>query len=251
MLSPLEPLLAVDRHWQLIAGLLRELPDVESTSTVSALGVLEGLEAWLGREVGMLTVGNLPSLTYRAAGGDGRQITPVLAAWQAVHLALKLLDDVEDGDAGDHPSEAINTGTGLLMAAEVALEQAPAYDVSPEAARSLRLALNRAVLRACVGQQSDLVAGRSPKASTDPDGWLEIAASKSGELLGWAAWAGALVAGADERTASCYHLTVGRVQYRRAVAALQSVSRVPAQVQQLTALLDQVLPALKMTCLVD
>ncbi len=282
----------------------------------------------------MRTIDDLPALTYLAAGGDGRQVVPVLAAWRAVHLALKLFDDVEDGDAGDHPSEAINTGTGLLMAAQVALEQLPEYGVSPEAARSVRLAFSRAVLRACVGQQSDLVAGRRPRASTDPDGWLEIAASKSGELLGWAAWAGALVGASDERTASRYHeygyylgvllqvaddfkdvwhddgcsdlargrltlpvcyalhvttdegralltdlleraaagdgaaeaearqllidlgaqtylLAVARVQYQQAVAALQSVSGLPAQVQQLTALLDQVLPSLKTACLVE
>ncbi len=178
---------------------------MESTGTVSASGILENLEAWLGREAGIPTIGNLPALAYLAAGGDGRAVMPVVAAWQAVHLALKLFDDVEDGDAGDHPSEAINTGTGLLMAAQVALEQLAAYGVSLGAARSVRLAFGRAVLRACVGQQSDLVAGRDPGASTDPDGWLEIAGSKSGELLGWAAWAGALVGTSDERTASCYH----------------------------------------------
>lgn len=304
------------------------MPSAESTGNVSVSGISERLEAWLGREVGSPSIADLPRLTYQAAGGDERWILPVLAAWQAVHLALKLFDDVEDGDEGDYPSEAINTGTGLLMAAQVALEQLPAYRASPKAAQSVRLALSRAVLRACVGQQSDLVAARSPGAGTDPDGWLEIAASKSGELLGWAAWAGALAAGADERTASryfeygyhlgvllqvaddfkdvwhedgsgdlahgrltlpvCYALhvatdegralltdlleraaagdgsaeaearqvlidlgaqtyllTVARVQHQQAVAALLSASGVPAQVQQLTVLLDQVLPALK------
>lgn len=205
MHSSLESVSSVDRNWRLLAGLLQEMPTVESTGTVSAPGILDNLEAWLGREVGVPTIGNLPALAYLAAGGDGRGVTPVLAAWQAVHLALKLFDDVEDGDAGDHASEAINTGTGLLMAAQVALEQLVAYGISLEAARSVRLAFGRAVLRACVGQQSDLVAGRDPGASTDPDGWLEIAASKSGELLGWAAWAGALAAGAGERSASHYH----------------------------------------------
>ena len=310
------------------------MPSWESIGTISAPGVSERLEAWLGREAGSPSVADLPRLTYQAAGGDARLIMPVLAAWQAVHLALKLFDDVEDGDAGDQPSEAINTGTGLLMAAHVALEQLPAYGVSPAAARSVRLALGRAVLRACVGQQSDLVAGRSPGAGTDPDGWLQIAASKSGALVGWAAWAGALVAGADERSVSSYHeygyrlgvllqvaddfkdvwraegssdlasgrltlavcyalhvatdegralltdlleraavgdgpaeaearqvlidlgaqtylLAVARVQYQQAAAALQNAGGIGAPVHQLSALLDQVLPALKTACLAE
>lgn len=205
MLSTSGSLSATVQHWQFIAGLLRETPGERSSSTNSASsGVLESIEAWLGQETGPPSIANLPLLTYQTAGGDGRRITPILGAWQAVYLALKLLDDVEDGDAGDNPSEAVNTGTGLLMAAQVVLRELEPFGVSPETAWNISLALSRAVMRACAGQQSDLVAGRSPRACTDPDTWLEIAGAKSGGLLGWAAWAGALVAGADEGTAARY-----------------------------------------------
>lgn len=173
--------------------------------TVDSRGVLDILDAWLGQGSGVLTINDLPFLTYEATGGNGHQITPVVAAWQAIRLALKLFDDVEDRDIGDRPGEATNAATGLLFVAQVALEELSACDVLPKAAQRLRQALGRAVLHACVGQQADLNAGHTRTPSADPDIWLEIAGSKSGELLAWAAWAGAIVAGADDHVASCYH----------------------------------------------
>lgn len=322
---------ALKRSWELVGCLLREMQCRSGPGTTSTRGVSDLLAAWVGQQTDALTVGNLPLWTYRAVGGHGRQFVPVMAAWKAVRLALKLFDDVEDGDAGDQQAEAVNAATSLLVVAQVALEELPECGVPAETAQSVRRALQRTVLRGCVGQQADLRTGRRHQYA-DPDAWLEIAGSKSGELLAWAAWAGALVAGAEDRAASCYHeygyrlgvllqvaddfrdiwhsdgtsdlargclnlavcyalhvppsedrsrlaklleqassgshvaeasarqaltdlgaqaylLVVSRVQYLQALAALKGVSGSIGTRQQLIALLDRVLPALKAVCL--
>jgi len=67
-------------------------------------------------------------------------------------------------------------------------------------------ALNRAMLRACARQHADL-AGQMGMSDVDPDTWLEIARAKSGGFLAWAAWSGALRAGAPVLLFSATNLT--------------------------------------------
>jgi hypothetical protein len=148
----------------------------------------------------------LPALTCAAGGGEPHKAAPVVAAWQLMRLAAKLLDDAEDGDADASFAETINLATSFLSAAPLMpwglLEQGVAADTVQHLCR----ALYRAALCACAGQHADLTAGQ-PRVDDgiDPDAWLEIAQSKSGSPLGWAAWAGALVAGTDERALSGFH----------------------------------------------
>jgi geranylgeranyl diphosphate synthase type I len=158
-----------------------------------------------GRADGLVDIAMLPSLTCQAGGGKFEAAMPVTDAWQMVRLAAKLLDDVEDGEAKDAPAETINLATGLLFAAPLVLRGLLEQGFSGERILCLEEALLRAELYACAGQHSDLASGQSDIASMDPDTWLEIAQAKSGSLLGWATWAGALVAGADERALSGYH----------------------------------------------
>ena len=150
------------------------------------------------------TVSSLPILACEASGGDPCRAAPVAAAWRLVRLAAKLFDDVEDGEPNGQPAEAINLATGLLFVARLALNELAAREIDLDLVRCLDRALNRAMLRACAGQHGDLVASQVGMASIDPEAWLEIALAKSGELLAWAAWAGALVAGADEHILACY-----------------------------------------------
>jgi geranylgeranyl diphosphate synthase type I len=122
-----------------------------------------------------------------------------------VRLAAKLLDDVEDGESEGAPAEAINLATGLLFVAPLVLRGLLEQGISGDCVLCLEEALLRAELYACAGQHIDLATGQSDIDDVGPDTWLEIAQGKSGSLLGWAAWAGALVAGADEGVLSGYH----------------------------------------------
>ncbi|HBY97030.1 MAG TPA: hypothetical protein DEP84_24300 [Chloroflexi bacterium] len=205
MSCSLQTLFARDERWQLINRLSQEAPSLTRLGTSHSGQVLDVLAGLPERETTTPTVHELPRLTYEAAGGDGHQVMPVMAAWQVVLMAVKLFDDVEDGDADGHPGEIINLAMGLLFVAQVALEELPACGVSSDVPRRLRQALNRAMPRACAGQHADLAAARRGVLTVDPDGWLEIAGAKSGELLAWAAWAGAFMAGASEGTLSGYH----------------------------------------------
>ena len=153
----------------------------------------------------LIDIATLPALTCQANGGELETTTPVIEAWQLVRLAAKLLDDVEDGESEGAPAEAINLATGLLFAAPLVLRGLLERGVSRDRVLHLEEALLRAELCACAGQHTDLATEQSAIDDVDPDTWLEIAQGKSGSLLGWAAWAGALIAGADECTLSSYH----------------------------------------------
>ncbi len=146
---------------------------------------------------------NLPVLACQASGGDPHRALPVLAAWQVVCLALKLLDDVEDGDISDDIAEHINTATGLLVASPLLLQKVFQEDGFRLNER-LTSELQCAVLHACAGQHADLQVNQAGVNDIDPDAWLRIALAKSGALFSWATWAGALVAHADNRILSCY-----------------------------------------------
>jgi geranylgeranyl pyrophosphate synthase len=144
---------------------------------------------------GAVSLKTLPLLSCTANGGDSLAAVPVAAAWQVIHRAAKLFDDVEDGEA-DHPAKIINAGTGLLFVAQLVLSKLPEHHAWP-----ISQALSRAVLQSCTGQHLDLTAGRT---QTDPETWLDIARTKSGSLLAWAAWAGAWLTGVDEPTLASY-----------------------------------------------
>jgi geranylgeranyl diphosphate synthase type I len=150
----------------------------------------------------------LPVLTCQASGGEPHTAVSAAEAWQIARLAAKLLDDVEDGECETAPAEAINLATGLLFTASLTLRESLEVGIPVNRVLRLERALYRAGLRACAGQHADLV-GRSRIDGTPPDTWLEIARKKSGSLLGWAAWAGAVLAGADER-AVCGYYDYGR-----------------------------------------
>jgi geranylgeranyl diphosphate synthase type I len=149
------------------------------------------------------TLSILPLLACEANGGDPRRAAPVMAAWQLLRLAAKLFDDVEDGEASGQPAKVINVATGLLFVTQLVVGELAAQGMTSDLVQRLGQALNHAGLRACAGQHADL-AGQVEMTNADPDVWLEIALAKSGEPLAWAAWAGALVAGADEHTLACY-----------------------------------------------
>lgn len=151
-----------------------------------------------------LDIATLPILTCQASDGEPRTAVPIAEAWQLARLAAKLLDDVEDGESESTSAEVVGLATGLLFAALLTLRESLELGISGDRVLRLEQALHRAGLRACAGQHADLTAGQSGIDGADPDTWLAIARNKSGGLLGWAAWAGAFVAGADECALSGY-----------------------------------------------
>jgi geranylgeranyl diphosphate synthase type I len=191
-------------HWQDPSQLIRQLLGEDGLETAYCRQLLTILNQGAEPDRDVPTISTLPRLACEASGGDPFLATPVAAAWQVVRMAAKLFDDVEDGQMNGDAAGSINLATSLLFMASLALGELPARGVSLECVHALNQALNRAMLWACTGQHADLAAARTGPAGVDPDAWLETARAKSGELLAWAAWAGALVAGADRRTLTCY-----------------------------------------------
>lgn len=186
---------------QVVQGVLGE----STLGTVYCQQLLQAIDRLGKGRADGLAIAALPVLTCQASGGEPRTAVPVAEAWQLARLAAKLLDDVEDGESKPASAEVVSFATGLLFAASLTLRESLALGVSGDRVLRLEQAFHRAGLRACAGQHADLIAGQSGTGGADPDTWLEIARDKSGRLLGWAAWAGALVAGADESTLSSYH----------------------------------------------
>lgn len=151
---------------------------------------------------GSPTISALPFLTCAASGGNLHQAVPIVAAWQLTRLAAKLFDDVEDDEAGNRSAQA-NTATGILFLIQLALGELTGQGVQPEGALRIRETLNGALLRACAGQHTDLTSGGAIGAA-DLCAWFDATSAKSGELFGWAAWAGAFVANTDDGTLSCF-----------------------------------------------
>jgi hypothetical protein len=194
--------LATDEHRWIVSRVIQDALGEDDPGTAYGQQLWEVLDRW---DTGDQTIGILPRLTCEANGGDLHLAAPVTVAWRLARLAAKLFDDVEDGEASGQPAEVINTAIGLLFVAHLALDGPVLRGVNSGLVRRLAQAFDRATLRACAGQHADLAASRCRTTNVSPEAWLEIVGAKSGELLAWAAWAGALVAGADEHTLACYH----------------------------------------------
>jgi geranylgeranyl pyrophosphate synthase len=194
---------ASGRVRRILVRLIQDVIGPSTTGTGYAQDLVANLDQWGEPDLGIPTISRLPLLCCEASAGDARQAIPVMAAWEALRLAAKLFDDVEDNEAST-PTEDVNVATGLLFVTQLALGELAVQGEESHLVLRLSRALDRAVLRACAGQHSDLVSRGRPM-NIDPETWLEIAHAKSGELLGWAAWAGALVAGASEHDLACYH----------------------------------------------
>ncbi|MDD5369610.1 MAG: polyprenyl synthetase family protein [Anaerolineaceae bacterium] len=125
------------------------------------------------------------------------------ATWQLIRLSAKLFDDVEDEDIESGIAETINRATGLLIAAQIALDRLPDYGISQRLAFKIKIRFNQVCLHTCSGQGADL-STRWDRMQLSPDEWLRIVQAKSGELFAWASWAGAVLAGANKKVQSYF-----------------------------------------------
>ncbi len=161
------------------------------------------VRGWVRASQDAAPLADLPALACYAGGGYPDQAAPIGAAWWLMRLAAKLLDDAEDGDAGERPAELVNLATGLIFAAQLSLDELESWGLSSGEVGRIGRELSLAGLRACTGQHADLL-GAERIDTIEPDSWLTIATSKSGGPLGWATWAGATVAGVSPAVADHY-----------------------------------------------
>ncbi len=135
----------------------------------------------------------LPSLCCEAVGGYASRAIPVMAAWYALMLAARILDDVEDADthgtlwAKLGTARAVNVATGLILAAPLALLQLEQHGVRSDHVLELLRDTQRAALHACAGQHDGLAHNQALN-----NGW-EIAEATAGEPFALACRAGAIV----------------------------------------------------------
>jgi geranylgeranyl pyrophosphate synthase len=142
----------------------------------------------------------LPLLTCQASGGNPEQAIPVAAAWRALHIGLKLLDDVEDGDidrmgASIDAAQVLNLSTGFIAAAHLALTHLP-----PTQCAMLQADFLRTMLHMAAGQHVDL----SRSATTTVETYFQVMEAKSGAFFALAAAGGATCATTDAKEIARY-----------------------------------------------
>jgi geranylgeranyl pyrophosphate synthase len=147
----------------------------------------------------------LPLLVCQMGGGDPARAVPVAAAWRALHIAAKLLDDVEDGDVGpfspanlDLP-RVVNLATGYIAMSNMALGHL-ADDQDPTLWPAIQKDFGATILRMADGQHVDLDATAAP----DLDAYMQLIEAKSGCFFALATRAGARCATADASILSVY-----------------------------------------------
>ncbi len=135
----------------------------------------------------------LPSLCCEAVGGYASRAIPVMAAWYALMLAARILDDLEDADTAGTlwaqlgTARAVNVATGLILAAPLALLQLEQHGVRSDHVLELLRDTQRTALHACAGQHEGLA-----RTEFLNNGW-EVAEATAGEPFALACRAGAIV----------------------------------------------------------
>lgn len=149
-------------------------------------------------------------LACAAAGGDARRAVPVATAIELLHNFTLIHDDIQDRSPhrrhrptvwslwGD--GQAINAGDALFANAQLALLSLVESDVSADLIIRLAAEFNTMTLEIVTGQTRDL--SFEGRRDVHPDDYLEMIAGKTSAIVRYAAWSGALVAGASEDEAN-------------------------------------------------
>jgi geranylgeranyl diphosphate synthase, type I len=149
-------------------------------------------------------------LAAAAAGGDPRAAAPVGAALELLHNFTLIHDDVQDESPTrrHRPTvwslwgvgQAINAGDALFAAAHLPLFDLASSGVSATLVLRLLEAFDRMTIAIVEGQTLDLSFEARPDVT--PGEYLEMIAGKTAAIVRFAAWAGALLGGANEEAAS-------------------------------------------------
>ena len=141
-----------------------------------------------------------------AVGGDFQAALPAAAAVELVHHFTLVHGEVQAGRAESvdrpgiwwvwGPAQAINAGDGLHALGRTAMMRLRTRGLSADHVLKAVRSLDQACLQLCEGQYMDLEFQDQMIVSSTS--LLEMVSRKSGSLVGSAAEAGALAAGADE-----------------------------------------------------
>lgn len=167
-----------------------------------------------------LPISALPLLACEIAGAEAKEAVPVTAAWRALHIAAKLLDDVEDGCATNGETvlsavdrrvqlaQSINLSTGFITAASLLIHKLNEVSRLP-----VQHDFSRAVLRMVGGQHNDL----SNLGQLTLEEYFGIMEDKSGAFFALATRAGAICGRANSK------LVTGLEQFGHCVGMLVQV----------------------------
>ena len=152
----------------------------------------------------------LAFLCCAAAGGALERAAPLAAAIELLHNFTLIHDDIQDrspnrrhratvwrvwGDA-----QAINAGDALFAGSHLALYRLAGEGTAHATVVRLAEAFDRVTVAIVRGQVLDL--GFEGRADVAPDQYLTMIRGKTAAIVRFAAWAGTLLAGADEETAA-------------------------------------------------
>ena len=160
-------------------------------------------------------------LCCAAAGGRLETAAPLAAALELLHNFTLIHDDVQDESPTrrHRPTvwslwgvgQAINAGDALFAAAHLPLHRLRRVGVDADLVLRLLESFERTTIAIVEGQTLDL--GFEGRADVSPEDYLAMIAGKTAAIVRYAAWAGALLAGADEPTADrfgAFGLALGR-----------------------------------------
>ena len=149
-------------------------------------------------------------LAAGAAGGDPRAAAPVGAAVELLHNFSLIHDDVQDESPTrrHRPTvwslwgvgQAINAGDALFAAAHLPLYRLASSGVTADLSLRLLEAFDRMTIAIVEGQTLDLAF--EARSDVSAGEYLEMIAGKTAAIVRFAAWAGALLGGADEAAAT-------------------------------------------------
>ncbi len=152
--------------------------------------------------------GVLTLMACEAIGGDIDSCLPAAAALELVDKFAEIHDDVQEGNPQRNerdavwwvwgPAQAINAGDGMHALGRLALLRLAERGVPDDRVFEVVRLVDKASLRACEGRFRDLEA--QERIDLSVSAYMEMAADKSGALMGCAMQVGALVGGADDDT---------------------------------------------------
>jgi geranylgeranyl diphosphate synthase type I len=148
-------------------------------------------------------------LAAGAAGGDPHAAGPLGAALELLHNFTLIHDDIQDESRTrrHRPTvwslwgigQAINAGDALFATSRLPIYGLPSSGVPAELTLRLLEAFDRVTVAIVAGQTLDLGFEARPDVSAAE--YLEMIAGKTAAIVRYAAWAGALLGGADEHKA--------------------------------------------------
>ncbi|MGH2617704.1 MAG: polyprenyl synthetase family protein [Thermomicrobiales bacterium] len=154
-----------------------------------------------------------PAVALLAAGAAGSNplvAAPVGAALELLHNFTLIHDDVQDeSPARRHRptvwsiwgiGQAINAGDALFAVAHLPLYRLTSQGVAPDLVLRLLEVFDRMTIAIVEGQTLDL--GFETRPDVLPSEYLRMIAGKTAAIIRFAAWAGALLGGADELAAA-------------------------------------------------